>query len=73
LRCLNRGLVQVNYDFPSPEWDPVSDDAKDLIEGIFIAEPQERLTPGVKGGVGGSNIFSKSNIPCQSDILYLPG
>eukprot|EP00499_Haloplacidia_sp_CaronLabIsolate_P005299 CAMPEP_0196781266 /NCGR_PEP_ID=MMETSP1104-20130614/9371_1 /TAXON_ID=33652 /ORGANISM="Cafeteria sp., Strain Caron Lab Isolate" /LENGTH=316 /DNA_ID=CAMNT_0042151489 /DNA_START=1 /DNA_END=951 /DNA_ORIENTATION=+ len=32
------------YDFPSPYWDDVSDDAKNLIKGLLILNPAERLT-----------------------------
>ena len=32
------------YDFPSPFWDDVSEDAKGLIRSILVADPKQRLT-----------------------------
>lgn len=32
------------YDFPLPEWQNVSNDAKDLIRGMLNVNPNERLT-----------------------------
>lgn len=32
------------YDFPSPEWRDVSQDAKDLIRGMLCTDPAKRLT-----------------------------
>jgi serine/threonine protein kinase len=32
------------YDFPSPEWRDVSQDAKDLIKGMLCTDPSKRLT-----------------------------
>ncbi len=32
------------YEFPKPEWEKVSKDAKDLIRGMLETEPQKRLT-----------------------------
>ncbi|XP_049847208.1 MAP kinase-activated protein kinase 2-like isoform X3 [Schistocerca gregaria] len=32
------------YDFPNPEWQNVSQDAKDLIRGMLCIEPTHRLT-----------------------------
>ena len=31
------------YDFPSPQWDQISDMAKDLIKKILVADPAKRL------------------------------
>ena len=31
------------YEFPKPEWQNVSQDAKDLIKGMLKTDPQERL------------------------------
>lgn len=33
-----------NFDFPSPEWDTISDSAKDFICSLLKKEPTERLT-----------------------------
>ena len=32
------------YEFPKPEWDEVSNEAKDLIRGCLNTNPEERLT-----------------------------
>lgn len=32
------------YDFPNPEWQNVSQAAKDLIKGMLSVEPEKRLT-----------------------------
>ena len=34
------------YEFPKPEWDKVSNDAKGLIRGMLNTDPQQRLTIG---------------------------
>lgn len=33
-----------NYEFPSPFWDDVSEQAKDLIRSILVIDPKKRLT-----------------------------
>merc|ERR1711865_1037250 len=33
-----------SFDYPSPYWDPVSEEAKDLINKMLIVDPKERLT-----------------------------
>jgi len=33
-----------DYDFPSPYWDDVSDDAKDLINKCLVVDPKDRYT-----------------------------
>ena len=32
------------YEFPNPEWENVSKDAKDLIRGMLKTDPHQRLT-----------------------------
>lgn len=32
------------YDFPSPEWTNVSNDAKELIKGMLSVDPNKRLS-----------------------------
>jgi calcium/calmodulin-dependent protein kinase I len=33
-----------SFDYPSPYWDPVSDEAKDLINKMLVVDPSARLT-----------------------------
>lgn len=32
------------FDFPNPEWQNVSNDAKELIRGMLTTDPPQRLT-----------------------------
>jgi calcium/calmodulin-dependent protein kinase (CaM kinase) II len=32
------------YDFPSPEWDSVTQDAKNLINQMLVLDPKKRIT-----------------------------
>jgi serine/threonine protein kinase len=36
--------VSGSYKFYTPYWDPVSDEAKDLISRLLVLDPAERLT-----------------------------
>ena len=37
-------LFTNRYDFPSPWWDNISKDAKDLVQGLLTVDPKKRLT-----------------------------
>lgn len=37
-------IVQAEYDFDSPAWDDVSEQAKDLIRSMMCFEPERRIT-----------------------------
>ena len=37
-------ILQGNYSMPSPYWDNVSDEAKDLVRRLIVVEPSQRLT-----------------------------
>jgi serine/threonine protein kinase len=37
-------IMKGEFDFPSPYWDPISDDAKDLIRKMLVVDPKARLT-----------------------------
>ena len=39
-----RRVVDGAFSFPSPYWDKISDDAKDLIRGLLQKDPLRRLT-----------------------------
>lgn len=34
-----------SYSFPSPYWDDISDNAKDLIRRLLVVDPSKRMTP----------------------------
>lgn len=38
-------IIHGKYDFPSPYWDRVSSQAKDLIKNLLQVDPQIRFTP----------------------------
>lgn len=37
-------ILQGHYSMPSPYWDNVSDEAKDLVRRLIVVEPSQRLT-----------------------------
>jgi len=37
-------ILSIRYDFPSPEWDHISSDAKEFIRLILKDNPRDRLT-----------------------------
>lgn len=39
-----RQIMEGNYTFSSPDWDDISDDAKDLIRNLLVVNPQNRYT-----------------------------
>ncbi|KNB46852.1 calcium/calmodulin protein kinase [Blastocystis sp. subtype 4] len=39
-----RQILRGKFDFPSPEWDHVSDAAKDFISKLLIVDPEKRYT-----------------------------
>ena len=41
---MKKRIRQGQYNFPSPEWDLVSKDAKDIINHLLKTNPEERLT-----------------------------
>ncbi|CDF32305.1 Serine/threonine protein kinase [Chondrus crispus] len=42
---LVEAIVNGNYSFPAPEWDHVSDDAKDALRRMLEIDPHRRITP----------------------------
>lgn len=42
--AMYRQILRGKYDFPSPEWDHVSKDAKDFISKLLIVDPEKRYT-----------------------------
>jgi len=63
--ALYRQIKQGQYDFPSPYWDEISDEAKSLVKGMLTVNPAERLTPGgvldhpwISGGKASAAPFS---------------
>eukprot|EP01001_Neometanema_parovale_P007067 NODE_3390_length_1228_cov_51.065158_g3217_i0.p1 GENE.NODE_3390_length_1228_cov_51.065158_g3217_i0~~NODE_3390_length_1228_cov_51.065158_g3217_i0.p1 ORF type:complete len:330 (+),score=35.87 NODE_3390_length_1228_cov_51.065158_g3217_i0:42-1031(+) len=43
--ALFASITSGNYTFPSPFWDPISEDAKDLIRKLLVVDTAKRLTP----------------------------
>ncbi len=39
-----RLIMEARYSFPSPDWDAVTDEAKDLISQFLVVEPEKRIT-----------------------------
>jgi calcium/calmodulin-dependent protein kinase I len=37
-------IIHADYDFPEPEWNYISDTAKDFIRNLLVLEPVKRLT-----------------------------
>lgn len=37
-------ILKAKYDFPSPWWDSISDDAKAMVKGLLTIDPMKRLT-----------------------------
>jgi len=35
-------ILKCEYDFPSPDWDNISDDAKEFIQALLVLNPNER-------------------------------
>ena len=42
-QALFEAIKNCDYEFPSPYWDNISEDAKDLIRKILVREPAQRL------------------------------
>ena len=42
-QALFKAILNCEYEFPSPYWDNISDDAKDLIRRILVKDPKDRL------------------------------
>ena len=36
-------IMKKPHDFPSPEWDPISPEAKDLVNKMLEKDPHKRL------------------------------
>jgi len=37
-------ILNARYDFPSPWWDPISQDAKTLVRKMLTVDPKKRIT-----------------------------
>jgi len=37
-------ILSIKYDFPSPEWDKISQGAREFIQAILVDKPEKRLT-----------------------------
>jgi len=43
--ALFASITSGSYSFPSPYWDSISEDAKDLVRNLLQVDPRKRLTP----------------------------
>eukprot|EP01002_Notosolenus_urceolatus_P003983 NODE_2050_length_1215_cov_22.680961_g1703_i0.p1 GENE.NODE_2050_length_1215_cov_22.680961_g1703_i0~~NODE_2050_length_1215_cov_22.680961_g1703_i0.p1 ORF type:complete len:331 (-),score=104.40 NODE_2050_length_1215_cov_22.680961_g1703_i0:117-1109(-) len=43
--ALFRSIISGKFTFPSPYWDHISDDAKDLISKLLVTDAKKRMTP----------------------------
>ena len=43
-RALFGQILHARFDFPSPWWDNISEDAKKLVNGLLTIDPKKRLT-----------------------------
>lgn len=43
--ALFASITSGNYSFPSPYWDHISEDAKDLVRHLLVVDPKRRFTP----------------------------
>ena len=39
-----RNIMEGKYEFVSPEWDGISDNAKDMVRSLLVTNPQKRMT-----------------------------
>ncbi|KAI8097194.1 kinase-like domain-containing protein [Halteromyces radiatus] len=44
ISALTRKVARGEFSFLSPWWDPISDEAKDLIQGLLCVDPRKRYT-----------------------------
>ena len=44
LPALFDSILKARYDFPSPWWDNISKDAKDLVRKLLTIDPKKRIT-----------------------------
>lgn len=44
LPALFEQILKARYDFPSPWWDPISQDAKTLVRKMLTVDPKKRIT-----------------------------
>jgi len=68
---MKRRIRSGQYEFPNPEWQNVSNDAKDLIKGCLKTNPEERLT--IDQVIKNKWISQYNVVPCTplltSDVL----
>merc|ERR1712216_730821 len=44
LPALFEQIIEGRYDFPSPWWDQISENAKDLVKKLLTVDPKKRFT-----------------------------
>lgn len=58
-----RMIMEGNYSFSSPEWDDISENAKDLIRNLLIVDPTKRFTAEMALD---SPFFQRETIPVRT-------
>ena len=61
---LFRQIVNLDYEFPAPYWDDISDSAKDLIKRILVKDTSKRFTA--------EQILNHPWIVSGGDAPYIP-
>jgi len=63
LPALFEQILKARYDFPSPWWDNISPEAKQLVQGLLTIDPKKRLTaahvlkhPWITGGASDKSL-----------------
>uniref|UniRef100_A0A5K3ETJ9 phosphorylase kinase n=1 Tax=Mesocestoides corti TaxID=53468 RepID=A0A5K3ETJ9_MESCO len=62
-----RQIMQGNYSFRSPEWDEISDSAKDLIRSMLVVDAADRITP---ASALSHEFFKQTNVAPTTNKFY---
>ncbi|KAI8067508.1 kinase-like domain-containing protein [Gongronella butleri] len=82
ISALTKKVARGEYTFLSPWWDPISTDAKDLIEGLLCVDPRKRYTirqvlqhPWLTGALLNSSMTPRSMLdtpPASNPLVTTP-
>jgi len=65
LPALFEQIMKARYDFPSPWWDNISNEAKGLVKGMLTVDPKKRLTA--------KQVYSNEWVGGKASDAALPG